>query len=393
MEGKKFKPSSIFEGGEKIEFCPRQSQSDFAEPENIPLDVIFEDEDLTAINKPAGMAVHPGAGRNSATLANALAHRYANLSTVGGPSRPGIVHRLDKDTSGVVIIAKNDICHARLASQFAERSVRKEYRAIVCGAMKKNSGTFSSSVGRSPSNRKKMSGNRPAKPRESITDWEIVEKFQDWSFVKIIPKTGRTHQIRVHFSEAGHPIAADSLYGGKTAKLKLASSGLSKMLGRHALHALRIDFLHPVSGKEVSFISEKKKVTSIVCMIENEDYWNLDSIVSSGKTIEFYGYKFVAETPSGSTPPITIAVIELTNATFSIGLAVGEKFKESKLLLYCICQQVPDKQIPISVKLSAEVKKIRYDGDELQRIEYLGLTLEKFYEHKGIKFYLLDFRR
>ncbi len=259
MEGAGLKPSSIFEGGEKIEFHQPQPRSDIAEPENIPLDVIFEDDCLIVINKPAGMAVHPGAGRKNATLANALAHRYKSLSSVGGPSRPGIVHRLDKDTSGVVVIAKNNVCHASLASRFAERSVRKEYLAIVCGAMKKNSGTFSSAIGRSQSNRKKMTGGKTAKARDSVTDWEAVEHFQDWTFVRIMPKTGRTHQIRVHFSEAGHPVAADSLYGGKTAKMKLASSGLSKILGRQALHASRIDFSHPVSGKEVSFSSALPK--------------------------------------------------------------------------------------------------------------------------------------
>ncbi len=137
---------------------------------------------------------------------------------------------------------------------------------------------------------------------------------------------------------------------------------------------------------------KREEVLHILCMIENEDYWNLDSMVTSGNAVEVYGYRFVGEDPSGSTPPIMIAVIELINATFSIGLIVKRNFKNNELMLGCICQQVPDKQIPVSAKLSDEIKKIKYEGDELQRIEYLGLTLEKFYENKGIKFYLLDMR-
>lgn len=253
MDGRKFKPSVIVGGGEKIQFRAPQPRGDSVVPENIPLDVIFEDDDLIVINKPAGMVIHPGAGRKSSTVANALAHRYPALSSVGGSLRPGIVHRLDKDTSGVVIAAKNDICHAALAAQFAGRSVKKEYHALVWGQMKGGSGVFSSAIGRSPSNRKKMSGKNPAKARESVTDWETVECFSDWTFVRISPKTGRTHQIRVHFSEAGHPVAADALYCGKPAKLRLASSGLSKILKRQALHASAIGFRHPSSGKDVSF--------------------------------------------------------------------------------------------------------------------------------------------
>ncbi|WP_462137159.1 hypothetical protein [Candidatus Mycalebacterium sp.] len=127
-------------------------------------------------------------------------------------------------------------------------------------------------------------------------------------------------------------------------------------------------------------------------MIENEDYWNLDSIVSSGKEVASYGYKFVAEDPSGSTPPVTIAVVELANATFSVGFIIKDDFAENELTLGCICQQVPDKQIPIKTAISDEVKKVQYEGNELQRIEYVGVSLEKFYENRGAKFYLLDLR-
>lgn len=130
----------------------------------------------------------------------------------------------------------------------------------------------------------------------------------------------------------------------------------------------------------------------VICMIENEDYWNLDSIVSSGKKVESYGYNFVAEDPSGSTPPVIIAVIELANATFSVGFIVKDGFAEKNLTLCCVCQQVPDKQIPLKATISDEVKKVQYEGNELHRIEYVGLSLEKFYENSGAKFYLLDLR-
>lgn len=253
MNGAKFKPSMIFEGGEKVGFRPPPPEPVSARPEDIPLDVIFEDKDIAVINKPAGIAIHPGAGRKSATIANALAHRYPNLSKAGGSERPGIVHRLDKDTSGVIVVAKNDLCHAALAAQFAGRSVRKEYAAIVLGEMKEASGVFSSSIGRSRSDRKKMSGKNPVKARDSVTEWEAVEKLRGWTFVKIKPKTGRTHQIRVHFSEAGHPVARDHLYGGKNRRNSPGAPGLSGVLHRQALHAARIAFTHPASGKEADF--------------------------------------------------------------------------------------------------------------------------------------------
>lgn len=253
MDGARFKPSAVLGGGERVEVGVPPPEPSSAAPEDIPLDLIFEDGDLIVINKPPGMVVHPGAGRRSATLANALAHRFPHLSSAGGAFRPGIVHRLDKDTSGVVVAAKNDIAHASLASQFASRSVRKEYAALVHGAVKGDSGVFSSAIGRSMSNRKKMSGGNPVRAREAVTGWRVVERFRDWTFVRVTPETGRTHQIRVHFSEAGHPVAADSLYSGGAAKSRFASSGLSKVLKRQALHASRIAFRHPRSGREAVF--------------------------------------------------------------------------------------------------------------------------------------------
>lgn len=256
MNGGAFKPSAVIEGGESFLVHTPPPRGGFAGPEDgeVSLDIIFEDGDIIVINKPAGLTVHPGAGRAGPTLAGALARRYReNLSTLGGTERPGIVHRLDKDTSGVLVAAKNDVCHAALSRQFAEREVSKEYEAIVCGEMKKNSGVFSSGIGRSPRDRKKMSGKNPARPRRSVTEWEVVERIGGWTFVRIRPQTGRTHQIRVHFSEAGHPVAADPLYGTKEAKALFASSGLAQLLRRQALHAAGIGFSHPATGKRMSF--------------------------------------------------------------------------------------------------------------------------------------------
>lgn len=254
MDGRRFKPSVLIGGGETFDIRTEEDRGNPAEPEDIPLDVVFEDDQIVVINKPAGMTVHPGAGRTVSTLANALAHRYRkNLSGIGGSERPGIVHRLDKDTSGIVVVAKNDVCHANLARQFSGRLVSKEYTAIVCGAMKRDSGVFSSPIGRSRGNRKKMSGNNPSKPRDSVTEWETVKRLGDWTLVRVSPRTGRTHQIRVHFSDAGHPIAADSLYSSKSSRALLSSSGLGGVLFRHALHAGRLGFSHPVSGEKVSF--------------------------------------------------------------------------------------------------------------------------------------------
>ena len=206
---------------------------------------------IVVVNKPAGMVVHPGAGVKSGTLVNALLYKCKDLSGIGGKIRPGIVHRLDKETSGVIVVAKNDKSHNSLVNQFKSRTVKKRYIAIVQGNIKEESGEFSSQIGRDPINRIKMSS-KSKSGRESLTLWKVIERFQVATLVEAEPKTGRTHQIRVHFSENGHPLLADKVYGHKKQKNNLLSAA-AKEIGRHALHASLIGFKHPESGEWIEF--------------------------------------------------------------------------------------------------------------------------------------------
>lgn len=246
-----FKPSRLLTGGEIATFQIPEPEPIEAEPENIPLDIIFQNSDFIVINKPHGMVVHAGAGVSSGTLVNALLYHCRDLSGIGGMIRPGIVHRLDKDTSGVIVAAKNDFSHSHLAGQFKERTVSKEYLAIVRGVIKSDSGTFSSIIGRHKNNRIKMSSNTNA-GRESETDWKVLKRFGKTTLVQVNPKTGRTHQIRVHFSENGHPLLCDSLYGNKKSDNEIVKN-IDSTLKRHALHAYKLGFHDPRDGKFVEF--------------------------------------------------------------------------------------------------------------------------------------------
>lgn len=251
VDGEPIKPSKKFDGGEVVRVTLPAPQPIDAEPEDIPVNILYEDDYIAVVDKPPGMTVHPGAGVRSGTLVNALLFKCKNLSGIGGKIRPGIVHRLDKDTSGVMVVAKNDLSHNSLVHQFKTRSVQKKYLAIVEGKIKKESGTFSSKIGRHPADRKKMSS-RAKSGRESLTLWKVVKRFKDATLVEAEPKTGRTHQIRVHFSENGCPILADAVYGHKKQKspaLNLAA----KKVGRQALHASKIGFLHPHTQEFVEF--------------------------------------------------------------------------------------------------------------------------------------------
>jgi 23S rRNA pseudouridine1911/1915/1917 synthase len=220
-------------------------------PEDIAVSILYEDDYIAVVDKPPGMAVHPGAGLRSGTLVNALLFRCKNLSGIGGKIRPGIVHRLDKDTSGVMVVAKNDMAHNSLVNQFKSRAVEKKYLAIVEGNIRRESGVFSSRIGRHPVDRKKMSS-KAKSGRESLTNFRVVKRFKDASLVEAEPRTGRTHQIRVHFSENGYPILADSVYGYKKHKSAAVAAAAGKV-GRQALHASRIGFFHPHTQKFVEF--------------------------------------------------------------------------------------------------------------------------------------------
>lgn len=219
--------------------------------EDIPLDVVYEDDSLAVINKPAGMIVHAGAGAHarSGTLVNALLHRFGSLSEVGGELRPGIVHRLDKDTSGLIVVAKNDLAHRRLAEQFSRRKVKKTYVALVHGWMKQERGTVTSAIARDRIRRTRMT-TRSRGGREAVSHWRVLRPIQSpfgkFSLLELKIDTGRTHQIRVHLASLGHPVVGDGLYGAPR-ELK-DRSGRKLALGRNFLHAAAIEFMRPLTG-------------------------------------------------------------------------------------------------------------------------------------------------
>lgn len=231
----------------KIDFPPLVVP--LAKPEKIPLEILYEDSDIIVVNKPAGMVVHPAAGNPSGTLVNALLYHCRDLSGIGGCLRPGIVHRLDKGTSGVIVAAKNDSAHLNLSNQFKARMVEKKYYALLYGRLPKDEGVILAPIGRHVSDRKKMS-TKTKKGRIAETGFKVIKHFGDeLTFVDIKLKTGRTHQIRVHFSHLGHPLVGDKLYGGgKTAK-RLPFS-------RPFLHSYKLSFDHPRTGKRIEFTSE-----------------------------------------------------------------------------------------------------------------------------------------
>ncbi len=219
-----------------------------ATAEALPLEIVYEDSDLVVVNKAAGMVVHVGAGVKSGTLVNALLHHISKLSAAGGDLRPGIVHRLDRMTSGLVIVAKNDFAHRALAAQFKGREVHKTYTLLVHGRVAKESGEIAKPVGRDPVRRTRMKAGGIA-PREAITRYRVSRRFPHFTLLTAEPHTGRTHQLRVHFSSIGHPIVGDTLYGAP-GKLRLGGKE-DKTLERNFLHASAIEFRHPRTGKAV----------------------------------------------------------------------------------------------------------------------------------------------
>jgi 23S rRNA pseudouridine1911/1915/1917 synthase len=229
-----------------IEILPRPPLR--AAPEEIPLDVLYEDEDVIVVNKPAGMVVHAGAGAAQGTLVNALLHHFATLSSLGGNLRPGIVHRLDRGTSGAMVIARNDVAHRVLAEQFRSRTVGKTYVALLHGRMSRDIGTIERPISRDPQRRTRMTA-RLGHGRAARTDWRMLLRLGNFSLIEAEPRTGRTHQIRAHFAAAGHPLAGDTLYG---APRQVRAGGVSlKPLGRVFLHAARLRFAHPRTGATI----------------------------------------------------------------------------------------------------------------------------------------------
>src|SRR6266849_3686938 len=256
------KPSLKLRGGERISVLGEAQRTPLkAIAEEIPLDIVYEDDDLAVINKPAGMMVHAGAGstddaRNRGTLVNALLHHLGSLSGVGGELRPGIVHRLDKESSGLIVVAKNDEAHRKLSAQFAAREVKKKYVALVHGWVKKDSGTLAQSISRDPLRRMKMT-TRLAGGRTAVTHYRVVRrldtKYGKFTLLDVKIDTGRTHQIRVHLSAMGHPVVGDTTYGApKQARGKNAAISLS----RNFLHAAELEFKHPRTGDVIALKSE-----------------------------------------------------------------------------------------------------------------------------------------
>lgn len=263
--------SHKLKGGERIEIAIPEAAEPVPAAENIPLNIVHEDDDLIVIDKPAGLVVHPGAGNETGTLVNALiAHCGNSLSGIGGVKRPGIVHRLDKDTSGLLVVAKNDLTHRGLSEQFAAHGrdgrLERAYLAMIWGAPNRSRGTISASLNRNSANRQKITVSRSASAREAITRYEVLQRFGVPPVASLICcelETGRTHQIRVHMAHLGHPLLGDKTYGAgfsaSTRKLPEAAREVLKRLNRQALHAAVLGFQHPRTGKALRFESAPPK--------------------------------------------------------------------------------------------------------------------------------------
>jgi 23S rRNA pseudouridine1911/1915/1917 synthase len=255
VDGLPQKPSFKLRGGEAITVTIPPPQPAELAAEAIPLEILYEDRDLVVVNKPAGMVVHPGAGNAGGTLVNALLGHCRDLSGVGGELRPGIVHRIDKDTSGILVVAKNDTAHRSLSQQFKEHTIKRVYLALVFGSPKANKGKIESAIGRHPVDRKRMSGTA-RRGKQAITHWQAIGRYQGLTLMRLKLETGRTHQIRVHLSEAGLPLAGDPVYGGSGRLTNIHDPQLVtliKGLGRQALHAKTLGFIHPVTCEYLEF--------------------------------------------------------------------------------------------------------------------------------------------
>lgn len=248
LNGRAAKSHHLIHSGDEIVIELPPPISPRVEPENIPLEILYEDEHILVINKPPGIITHPAAGVYSGTLVNALLYHTRNLSQIGGEWRPGIVHRLDKDTSGVMVIAKTDQAYRNLVAQIQSRKVKKKYLALVRGEVPLEEGELILPVGRHPVDRKKMAvGGKRGRP--AITHYKVRERFSGYTLLEVTPETGRTHQIRVHLSFLGYPVVSDRVYGGKVGKLPEVN------IARQALHALILGLKHPATGEYVEFQS------------------------------------------------------------------------------------------------------------------------------------------
>jgi 23S rRNA pseudouridine1911/1915/1917 synthase len=251
IEGRQDKAGYKIRGGETIEVDLRALEPAPLTPEQIPLQIHFEDDDLAVVEKPAGMVVHPGSGIGGGTLVHGLLFHFRNLSDAGGVGRPGIVHRLDKWTSGLMIVAKNNVAHARLSKAFHDRLVQKTYLGAVHGKLRQRAGTIELSIGRHPAVRTKMAASA-SRGRAAWTEYRVLEESRNFSLLQLKIKTGRTHQIRVHLSAIGHPIVGDDVYGERHYEQFVKKYG---EIDRYFLHSAELRFAHPTSGKALEFQS------------------------------------------------------------------------------------------------------------------------------------------
>lgn len=259
LNGETVSVKHMLKGGEAITIDVPEPPRTELSGEDIPLDVVFEDDYLAVVNKPAGLVTHPGVGNRSGTLVNALIHRIGKLADGKAPHRPGIVHRLDKDTSGLLVIAKTDEVYTDLQDAMKRREISRTYLALVCGHMAEDDGTIDLPIGRSLKDRKKMSVTH-VESREAVTKYHLVDRFRSYDLLDVKLLTGRTHQIRVHFAHLGHPVFGDPDYGGRE-KWHRGQFGPERPLAKHllevlshqALHARKLEFKHPVTGKGMSF--------------------------------------------------------------------------------------------------------------------------------------------
>ena len=241
VDGEPARKSARLAGGETVEVTLPDPEPADALPQDIPLDVVYEDDDVIVVNKPSGLVVHPAPGHPDGTLVNALLHHCGgSLSGVGGELRPGIVHRIDRDTSGLIIAAKNDAAHQALAAQLADHTLARTYEAVAAGSFREDAGTVDAPIGRCLSDRKKMAVVPNGK--RAVTHWEVLERFPGYTYVRCRLETGRTHQIRVHMAHLGHPIYGDTVYGGKKPVPGLTGQ---------CLHAVGLRFVHPRTGETV----------------------------------------------------------------------------------------------------------------------------------------------
>ncbi len=276
VNGKKVKASCRLRRGDSVDVTLPAPQPLTLRPEAIPLTILFEDDDILVINKQPGLAVHPGAGRSSGTLVNALLNHTTELSTGGDSLRPGIVHRLDMDTSGVMVVAKNDRSHRDLSEQFKVHSTARKYIALVRGPMKEDEGEIDKPLGRSPADRKKIS-TRARKKRKALTRFSVLARYGGITLLELRPETGRTHQIRVHLSSIGRPVVGDTLYGwvgqrDTPVNLPPRPANLLKKAPRQCLHAAYLAFSHPSTGELMEFTAPPPKDMAEIIEALNEVY-------------------------------------------------------------------------------------------------------------------------